>query len=208
MKKFFMIAMMAVVTLTASAQKGFHVTPHLGLGYGNMSNLETPSELLEDGVNSFKDHFNYLVGVEGEYQFSNVFGLSLGADFLYAKSNSISQETYIHGLDIKHNDMSYSFSYINVPVLAQFHFGGFGVKAGLQPAFLVGADYSENGSSVSNTDHLNTVSLSLPVGISYTFRVPLILDLRCAIPLTRQNKDDLENNLKFTSVMLSLGYRF
>lgn len=186
MKKFIMSAVMAIVALTASAQKGeYNITPHIGFGYTNMSKFED----LAGGIGG-------TVGVDFEYMMADQFGLSAGIDALYSESD-------------KFNDAYFSYGFLNIPVLAQYHLGNFAVKAGLQPGFLIEADAHHDGVSVDGKDGFNTFSLALPVGISYTFKTPITLDLRCAIPLTKQNKEDQPvGDSKFTTVMLSVGYRF
>lgn len=189
MKKFLMIAVMAVAALTASAQKGeYYITPHLGFGYLNMSNL---------GIEDMEGGIGANLGVDFEYMMSDKFGVSAGLDAFYGESD-------------KYNEHYLSYGYLNIPVLAQYHFGGFAVKAGLQPAFLVEADEHCESHSESGKDAFNTFSLALPVGVSYSFKVPVTLDLRCAIPLTKQNKesDPSFDDSKLTTVMLTVGYRF
>lgn len=187
MKKFIMSAVMAIVALTASAQKGeYYITPHLGFGYMNMSNMDD----LSGGIGG-------TLGVDFEYMVADQFGISAGLDAFYGESN-------------KENDCYFSYGYLNIPVLAQYHFGNFAVKAGLQPAFIIDADAHTGSVSESFKDGFNSFSLALPVGISYTFNTPITLDLRCAIPLTKQNKESEPgfDDCKLTTVMLSVGYRF
>lgn len=206
MKKFFMIAIMAVAALTANAQKGeVKFSAHAGAGYVNIANQEEPS-LVGAGINDYSSAIGALLGAECEYMVSDKFGLSAGLDYLYAKTSEKSQE----GIEGKFDDMYYDFSYLNIPVLAQLHMGKFAVKAGLQPGFLLSADYHENGKTKSQTSGLNSFNLSLPVGVSLDCGASTTLDLRCAIPLTKMNKNDMANgkDVKMTTIMLSLGYRF
>lgn len=217
MKKFFMIAIMAVAALTASAQKGeVKFSAHAGAGYVNVSNLEFQSPVSKNETNDFSSSIGALLGVECEYMVSDNFGLSAGLDYFYAKSNEISQET----LGTKYHDMYFTHSMVNIPILAQYHFGKFAVKAGLQPGFTVAAELSMNGNTATigpegadkeYKDYLNSFNLSLPVGLSLDCGASTTLDLRCAIPLTKMNKESFYNNgkdAKMLSIMLTLGYGF
>lgn len=211
MKKFFMIALMAVAALTASAQTGeIHITPHVGIGYANVSNLKLPSPIQINPdkmkMNDFSDLTSYTLGAEVEYMVSDNFGVSGGLDYFLSKSGEVSESTENYSFEAK--DMYFTFSYLNIPLLAQYHFGQFAVKAGLQPGFKLAADYHSNGDKAKA--EIESFSLSLPVGVSYQFNnSPIVMDLRCAIPLTKMNKNKFpEGDLKLTSVILSAGYRF
>ncbi len=205
MKKIFMIAAMAVAALTASAQSKFHFTPHVGIGYNNMANAKVTFETKDYKASSGD---GWLIGAEAEYMATDNVGISLGVDYLYSKSD----EQEFKNLDTGHTsgNQYYKYSYLNVPVLAQYHIGKFAVKAGLQPTFNLSADkYRGHEGKVDMKEAFNSVTLALPVGVSYEFGVPVVLDLRCAIPLTKQNKEKLyDKDWRFTTVTLTAGYRF
>lgn len=209
MKKFLMMAVMAVMALTASAQGDYRVTPHVGIGYTNMSNSKfyIPSPVgLKDLDFDISNGFGAIVGVDCEYFLSENFGISGGVDFLYSKGD---KEGYKQqGIDTGNYYADYSF--LNIPVLAQYHVGNFAFKAGLQPAFLLSADlHAGKEGKASLKDDMKTFSLALPVGVSYDFNSPITLDLRCALPLTKQNdKSFFGKDNKFTAVTLMVGYRF
>lgn len=213
MKKFFVIAIMAVAALTASAQKGeCKFSVHAGAGYANVSNLEFVANVKGNGTNDFSSALGVVLGAECEYMVSDNFGLSAGLDYLYTKSGEISEEDF----GTKYNDMYFSHSLLNIPILAQYHFGKFAVKAGLQPGFTLAAELSMNGKTATigpkeYKDYLNSFNLSLPVGISLDCGSSTTLDLRCAIPLTKMNKENLLNNgndTKMTTIILTAGYKF
>lgn len=204
MKKIFMIAMMVVATLTANAQNQaagtFSLMPHVGLGYGSMTN-----------AGDFDSYINAIGGAEAKYQISDVFGLSVGLDFQYTKSTSSESnaiwisdgyKTVKIGTDEKTEP---TFAYLNIPVLAQFNLGRhFGAKVGVQPGFLVGTD---NLGEYTKSDFKST-SFSIPVGFSYTFNTPIVLDLRYNIPVTRMNDFEMAKNVNLHIVSLTVGYRF
>ena len=103
-----------------------------------------------------------------------------------------------------------------MPVLANFYVTkGLALKAGIQPSFLVSAknkiSATLDGGSYKETadlkDELNSVDFSIPVGISYTFRMGLVLDLRYHIGCTDLLKD---GDYKLTNrvATLTVGWRF
>lgn len=214
MKKLFVIAIMAIVAMTANAQQGdIRITPHLGLGYANMSNTKMiyMMPLTENpyGEANLSNCFAFFAGADAEYMVSDQFGVSAGLDVLVAKSDV--KEVELPDYKFSTGDMYFNYTYINVPILAQYHFGQFAVKAGLQPAFLVAADSHRDGHKESMKDACNKFNLSLPVGLSYEFKnTPIVLDLRYALPLTKVNKESVEGgkNNKFSTVTLAVGYRF
>lgn len=201
-KNLFMIAAMAMATLTASAQSNYHFTPHIGIGYTNMSNNEVHHLTIDDKI---CDGFGLLAGAEFEYMVADKVGLSAGVDYLFSKTD----EVKITVGKLTTPNMHFTYSYLNIPVLVQYHMGKVAVKAGVQPTLCLSANYYEDKVKSSLKDGMNTFSLSLPVGVSYEFNTPIVLDMRCAIPLTKQNKEKLPGgNFMFTTVMLTAGYRF
>ena len=186
---------MAVVALSASAQK-YRLTPHAGLGYTHFTSYNDNTDM--------NNGLGFIIGGDYEYLFSDNFGVSGGVDYLYSQS---SEEKYeIMGQSVL-GWQYYGVSYLNVPILAQYHIGRFAIKAGLQPTFNLAAKlYTENKGSFDLKDDFKTFSLSIPVGVSIDFNIPLTLDLRCAIPVTNQNKEG--ESCKLTTVMLTLGYYF
>ena len=199
MKKLILMAVLAISALTANAQQ-YRITPHVDIAYMHYSGYDR----------DFEDGLGFLVGGDFEYFVAKNFGVSAGIDFLFGKSDQVKEsfegESYAGWQHINH-------TYLNIPVLAQYHVGRVAFKAGLQPAFLLSAKYkTENLGSYSIKDRYNTMSLALPVGISVDFNIPLTLDLRCAIPLTNQAKNDKalneHANVKLTTVSRTLGYRF
>lgn len=207
MKKFFMSAVMAIVTLAASAQQQetgtFSIMPRVGMGYTNVSNMD--QEVSNNGnleKESFGDYVNHLVGVEAKYQVNKLLGVSLGVDYNhFGVLKSASSEG-----GLKTYNYDYSYSTLAIPVLAQFNIGNhFGAKCGIQPAFLLTA---KENSDKDMKDKCKSMLWTIPVGISWTFNSPLVLDLRYNIPLSRVNKVDIKDNRVMNTINLTLGYRF
>lgn len=200
MKKFFLMAVMAVAALTASAQKGeFHITPHISLGYVHIPDLT-----------DFESNLSGKIGADFEYMLADQVGLSAGLDYEYIRSlnNTISGG----GAEIKYyND----YSYLNIPVLLQYHFGeGWAIKAGVQPMFNLAAEAHVDGKSSNATanakrdlkKYTEGFMLAVPVGISYTFDSDVTVDVRCNIPTGKMIKDD--KSYSMINIGVSVGYRF
>lgn len=203
MKKLFISAVMAIVALAASAQQQeagtFSVMPRVGLGYTNISNLKKPVGIFNPEMKSFSDYYTHIVGAEAKYQVNDIVGVSLGVDYnRFTVSGSASADGFY--------DYDYSFSTLAIPVLAQFNIGNhFGAKCGIQPAFLLTA---KENSNVDMKDKCKKVLWTIPVGISWTFNTPFVLDLRYNIPLSHVNKVNIPDNLTMNTVSVTLGYRF
>lgn len=195
MKKFFMIAVMTVVCMTASAQKMRHsagqitVQPMIGFSSGYLrGEEETATGTVKYENNESRN--GLALGVEGEY-YTTTPWLSVSAGLMYQQ-----QGWKIKGFDADKVD------FINIPVLANFYVAkGFALKIGLQPGFVVSADKGIK-------DDCNTFNLALPVGLSYEFKNGITLDLRGAAAITKLNKNG--NNVKWYNDggMLTIGYKF
>lgn len=213
MKKLFFIAVIAIVAITANAQKGeYFVTPHINVGYAGLSNMQ----LREGGFGEeYADNMLVGVGADVEYMLADRFGVSAGLDFNYIES----KKSKWGGLYFIED--YYSYSKMNIPILAQYHVGRFAVKTGLQPGIFLAAvrhvhgrhDGLGNYYSYTNSakGYFYTFNLSAPVGVSYTFGIPVTIDLRCNLPLTKavteSNVTSLQHT-RLTTVVLSAGYRF
>lgn len=205
MKKFFMSAVMAIVALAASAQQQeagtFSVMPRVGLGYTNISNLKKDVGIAigKSEIKSFSDYYTHIVGAEAKYQVNDIVGVSLGVDY---NKFSVSGSQSVDGVF----NYDYSFSTLAIPVLAQFNLGShFGVKCGIQPAFLLTA---KENSDCDIKEDCKKMLWTIPVGISWTFNTPLVLDLRYNIPLSHMDKVDFQDNHTMNTVSITLGYRF
>lgn len=202
MKKYFMLAVMAVAALTASAQSGeFHITPHVNLGYAYLSDVPDDCDELS---------FNIVAGfgADAEYMLTDQFGISGGLDFNYMESGK--SVLKVGSFEAEGYDR---YMWLNVPILAQYHIGSFALKAGVQPMFALSAEtHYESTESSSHTqndesfkDLMNSAMFAIPVGVSYTFDVPVTVDLRCAIPVSKVYKDA---DGMLTPITVSVGYRF
>ena len=186
MKKLFIMAAMVLSSVGAFAQQAAGTTtiqPKVGL---NVSTI---------GDNDWKAVF--AAGAELQYQASSNFGVAVGA--LYSvqgyKAKDVEIDTPIGDVTVK-NDSKWNPGYINVPITLNYYpVAGLALKAGLQPGFLVNKDDAE---------HVKTVDLSIPVGLSYEYQ-GIVFDARYNIGVTKvfENWDHYNNVIQIT-----VGYKF
>ena len=193
MKKFFMMAVMAVACLTANAQNARHaagsftIQPMIGIAAGTLSGTYSDLEF------SSKDpRAGLTIGAEGEY-YTSTHWLSVSAGLMYCQQ----------GWESKNGGVTATqkLDYINIPILANFYVAkGFALKIGLQPGFLVSAD---------NKDAFESFNLSMPIGLSYEFKNGITLDLRGTPGLTAVNKNSNSDwKLRSDCSTLTIGYKF
>ncbi len=220
MKKILMVAVMAVVALTANAQNEIgQVTlqPKVGLNLANMTGDVDAgfSKKIKPGLTA---------GVEMEYGVAQNFSLTAGV--MYSMEGTKvkgSLGTVGTAKDISAS-VKMNLDYINIPIMAQYYVvPGLAVKAGIQPAINVrkklGVDVEGTGvdSQISKLaedminnqfsgwkDNVKSFALSIPVGLSYEYN-DFVLDARYNIGVTKLIKDGSDKNSTFT---FTLGYKF
>ena len=193
MKKIMMIAVMAVMCLTASAQNhrrgggAITVQPMIGLSVGTWRGETSGTTSTSNDA-----RVGLAIGAEGEYYTST--------DWL-----SISAAVKYEQLGWKFKDVdAFKLDYINIPVMANFYVAkGFALKIGLQPGFKVNA--KQGGNDLKKVKSFN---FAIPVGLSYEFKNGITLDLRGGYSLTRV--DDFDDNDKWYTDggSLTIGYKF
>ena len=195
MKKIMMIAVMAVMCLTASAQNhrrdggAITVQPMIGLSVGTWRGETSGTTSTSNDA-----RVGLAIGAEGEYYTST--------DWL-----SISAAVKYEQLGWKFKDVDAAkVDYINIPVMANFYVAkGFALKVGLQPGFLVNAKY--DGRDIK--DNCKTFNLAIPVGLSYEFKNGITLDLRGGYSLTRLDKNGGSDYKDYCDGgSLTIGYKF
>ena len=193
MKKFFLMAVMAVACLTANAQNARHsegsftIQPMIGIAAGTLSGTYSDFE-----ISSKDPRAGLTIGAEAEY-YTKTPWLSVSAALMYTQQGwetKVNGKTYTQKLD-----------YINIPVLANFYVAkGFALKIGLQPGFLVSAD---------DKSSFESFNLSMPIGLSYEFKNGITLDLRGTPGLTAVNKNSSSDwKLRSDCSTLTIGYKF
>lgn len=199
MKKFFAAAVIALVSLTASAQTPeqgeVSLTPMLGISYGGYMNYEFQGGFDTPSRNG---NIGFTIGAELGYMCNNWFKPSVGVQYINASTQLKLDDAKE---DIK-ND------YLAIPVLANFYVGdGFALKVGVQPAFLLSTKLgSEDGK-----DFVNSFDFTIPVGLSYEFS-NIVLDARYNIGLQNTIKSDKKvdgfTNLTNGYATITVGYKF
>ena len=185
-----MIAVMAIMCLTANAQKMRHsagqitIQPMVGFSVGTFR-----GEYSSATITGNEARVGLAIGAEAEY-YTTADWLSLSAAVKYEQL----------GWEWK-NANTVKLDYIDIPLMANFYVAkGFALKIGLQPGFLVN-DNANGGCKSFN--------FSIPVGLSYEFKNGITLDLRGGYSLTRVDKFD-GNDLKYYTDggSLTIGYKF
>lgn len=190
MKKFLASALMllaaSTTTFAQNAVGSFSLQPKAGISIADMTDTH--------GTTS---RIGFVGGLEGEYQASDIFSLSLGVNY--------SQE----GFKMKNSDNKIKLDYINVPILANVYLTkGLAVKVGVQPGFNVGNSVTVDGNTMSSSkkdyDGIKSVALSIPVGLSYEIS-NVVLDARYNWGVTKAF-DGLDS--KNSVFQVTIGYKF
>lgn len=190
MKKFLASALMllaaSTTTFAQNAVGSFSLQPKAGISIADMTDTQ--------GTTS---RIGFVGGLEGEYQASDIFSLSLGVNY--------SQE----GFKMKNSDNKIKLDYINVPILANVYLTkGLAVKVGVQPGFNVGNSVTVDGNTMSSSkkdyDGIKSVALSIPVGLSYEIS-NVVLDARYNWGVTKAFYGLDSKNSVF---QVTIGYKF
>ncbi len=215
--------MVAAVSAKAQFEAGtFSLQPKVGVGMSWLSNM--PALPLDEvglhGVTLDKSPVaSASFGVEAEYQLAPQFSMAAGVNYALMGSGW-KDATVKDGSDSYDiTDAQIELGYVRVPVTASYYiFKNFAVKAGVQFGFLTNAKAKVKAKSgkreVSQDedikDSFEKFDLSIPMGISYQFNVPIVLDLRYNLGLTKVNKESIDghNDLKNNVVELTVGYKF
>ena len=174
-----MIAVMAVMCLTASAQKirhdvgTFTLQPMVGLSVG-------------------------VLGVEAEYYVNDWLSATAGVHY--------TQQGWRMKEKISGDKWNMNLDYINIPVMANFYVAkGFALKIGVQPGFLINA--KNDGTDVKKG--FESFNFSIPFGLSYEFKNGITLDWRTMIAVTTANKNSTsDDKYRSNCAWLTLGYKF
>lgn len=225
MKKIIVMAVAAFMATAANAQfeKGtWSLQPFLGGGFSTITNakdLKIEEYRLDKRVTAA-----YLTGVEAEYQFAKKFSVAAGVNYT---SQGTSWEDVKFPGGTKQDAREAKLGYIKIPLVANFYiFKGFAVKAGVQFGFLVNASYNwhqeskeyvigrnrdvDTYTSLNMMDDTKKFDFSLPVGVSYQFKVPIVIDARYQIGLTKVNKGNIlgSKDCRNSVFTLTVGYKF
>ena len=205
----FIWVFLAAFTMVKAQQEtgSWTLTPRVGVNSSKVS-VNDLWVMKQDDNNelrvSAKRRWGFVGGLDAEYQVWQQISISAGAFF--------STEGYTYG-DIKDiGKVSQSLYYLNVPVLVNFYIEpnilpGLALKAGIQVGYLLKGE-STFGSTETNTDNYKRVNVSIPAGISYSYR-GFVADLRYNIGISNLcNMGVLDESWKLNSLWLTLGYQF
>ncbi len=216
----FIITLAATINVNAQFKPGhWSFQPMIGIGLSSMTNEEdiqiSGSDKLEKQMAAAA-----LLGGEFEYQITDKVSLATGLN--YSIQGQQWQNAKVKG--VKYEQPRIELGYIKIPVVANYYFAkGWAVKAGLQ--FGIMTDANIRVKAEGNTDILGTsrkatidttidlkpdcekVDVSIPLGISYQFKNPWVLDLRYQLGLTNINKSG-DSDTKNSVFMLTCGYKF
>ena len=222
MKKVFLIAAMIVATLSANAQAepgSLTIQPHVGGSAGMFTNAE--ATILEGTSIDLERDANGggIIGVELEYQVAKRLGIAAGVNYMQA--GTAWKNVTKGGMEYK--DMKIETGCVSVPVVANFYLcKGLALKSGVQFNFLTNAKLKATGEKTDGNftnkveydrkvmDSFNKFDVAIPVGLSYEFKVPIVIDFRYNIGLTKINKDDIfkDRNCKSHTCTITVGYKF
>lgn len=165
----------------------------------------------------------FVIGAEAEYQLTNMISLAAGVNYSLQGSAWEDYEMKAGSNKLELKDAKVELGYVTIPVVANFYlFKGFAVKAGIQPGFLTNAKTKATikgemeGYNISSDidedmkDNCKKFDLSIPMGVSYQFKVPVTVDLRYNLGVTKVNKESVsgEKDCKNNVVQLTVGYKF
>lgn len=251
-KQLLVIAALLMTASTASAQQKagtFSVTPKVGVTVSNITGrmpvyvayavmpqvpehegtIYVPdSDPGKWGLISYENQkrkAGFTAGVEAQYQFTRLFGLSVGVFYTQqgAKYGTKGKSGTPNGeqFDFK-DDLKVNLNSIAIPVLANVYvWKGLALKAGLQPEFAVSRStsgdfaisYKGKPATTSSGAFIKTFALSVPVGISYEYK-NLVADLRYNFGVTNLRQDGDKWNRSYgpaahnRSLTFTVGYKW
>ena len=189
MKKLFLMAVMALATVSSFAQHRVGtvtIQPKVGLSLANVTKGDGDIRV------------GAVAGAEFEYQVSDIFSLSAGA--LYSMQGCKGE--------VEGYDATVKLDYLNIPILANVYVAkGLAVKLGIQPGFNVTskASVEKSGTKVTTElDDVESVDFSIPVGLSYEIN-NFVIDARYNLGVSKimDGSDSKNSVFQFT-----LGYKF
>lgn len=221
-----MIAALLVATVSANAQfeaGTFSLQPKVGGIISKVSNMPKFNDEI-DGVNIDVDRSFYagaLIGVEAEYQLTNMFSVAAGLNFAMQGCQWEDYEIKVGNNYSKVKNLKMELNYLNLPIVANVYlFKGFAIKTGVQLGFLMSAKYKADNEvkvgdlirkedvSIDIKDGCKKLDVSIPIGISYQVpTIPIYIDGRYNLGLTNINKDG-DTNYKNQVFQLTVGYKF
>ena len=228
MKKGLALAAAAMMTaLCVNAQTRFDsgtftLQPRLG-GTGSMF-INAPDRTINGEKADATAAGGTFTGLDLEYYLSERIGIAAGVN--YAGSGT-GWENFDYkgasGAKMEVKEIAWKTEYINIPLTLNWYvLKGFALKTGVQFGFLVYAkDFSLTEYSTGDTDFtltektdikddLNKFDISIPIGLSYEFKFPIVIDFRFNIGLNKVNKKATFDGKDYKNMQaaLTFGYKF
>src|SRR5688572_21019628 len=179
MKKVLLIAVMAVTSLSLSAQS--KIRSGFGIKGGvNFANINVKGSSEEFNTKTF-----YHAGLLSHIHVSDAFAIQ--PEVVYSRQGAETEDVGNGAREIV------KLGYLNIPVLAQFMFGnGFRIQAGPQLGILLNADSEVDGVETEVDDQLKKTDFSIVGGISYMLPSGLGIDARYNYGISDiTNKDNM-----------------
>lgn len=195
MKKFLILAVMMLTTMTASAQMRagqWGVMPKAGFNLAKITDLDDAS--MKVGL---------VAGADLIYQVNEPLAVSVG--LLYSMQGA--KEKYkLMGQSF---NIKYNTDYINIPIVAHFYVTrGLAIKAGIQPALNVKhkvKSEADGTSTESSIDDFKNFDFSIPLGVSYEIS-NFVIDARYNLGVTKL-WDATGSSSKNSVFQFTLGYK-
>lgn len=225
MKKIMMMAvaaLMATVNANAQFEAGtFSLQPQLGIGVATITNAED----IYFGTTKLENQITgaALLGIEAEYQITDKFSAAAGLNYTLQGTG---------WADLKEGETKYTnlhaeLGYVKIPIVANYYVTkGLAIKAGIQFGFLASTKikYHQEDKikfmgekrdididyAVDMKDTFESFDFSIPIGLSYQFNSPWVIDARYQLGLTKLNKESGEGikDNKNSVFMITVGYKF
>lgn len=221
-----MATMLVAAAVSTNAQARFEagtvtLQPRIG-GTGAMFTNAPKAELDDGRTIDATAAGGSFVGVDLEYYLSSRVGLAAGVNYSEAGTGFDDYKYTQDGVKYDVKEAALKTGYVSVPLTVNWYVArGLALKTGLQAGFLVSAkDYMRAEYSAAKTDITLTAKtdikdrfkkfdLSIPVGLSYDFKLPFVIDFRYNIGLTKVNKEPFDGkDCHNMQAVLTVGYKF
>jgi hypothetical protein len=203
-------AFMATVSANAQFEKGtWSLQPYMGGVISSVTNVDNFD--LDDGIELKKRmSVGYIIGGEAEYQFANKFSVAAGVNYTSQGCGWKDIDYWDGPVKVEVKDQSDILGYIKIPIVANYYIiPGLAIKAGIQPSFLMGAQYKmkEDGYSDSRDikDNCKTFDLAIPLGASYEYK-NFVFDARYNLSVLKVNKGG-DDKIRNSVIQFTLGYK-
>ena len=164
-----------------------------------------------------------IIGLESEYVATERVGIALGVNYADAGTGWEKYDLYDDNY-IKYNirETAWKTSYVNVPLTVNWYVrNGLALKTGFQLCFLTrGKEYMRTEYTMDGVDYtmlseqdckdeFSKFDFAFPIGVSYEFKFPLVIDFRFNIGMRKVNKTSMgSKNMYNRQATLTLGYKF